>query len=60
MRAAALVINRDGIAQPLMEGAANQAAQLLPSSFDGTSQSLKPGPFDLDRAKKLLLMMTPK
>ena len=53
-KALSLAINRDGIAQRLMEGAAIPAAQLLPSSFDGTSQSLKPDRFDLERAKTLL------
>ncbi|HEX2113730.1 MAG TPA: ABC transporter substrate-binding protein [Alphaproteobacteria bacterium] len=53
-KALSLAINRDGITKRLMEGAAIPAAQLLPSSFDGTSQTLKPDPFDLDRAKALL------
>jgi peptide/nickel transport system substrate-binding protein len=53
-KALSLAINRDGIANRLMDGAAIPAAQLLPSSFEGTSQALKPDPFDIERAKALL------
>jgi peptide/nickel transport system substrate-binding protein len=53
-KALSFAINRDGIASRLMEGAAIPAAQLLPSSFDGTSQALRPDRFDLDAAKALL------
>lgn len=53
-KALSLALNRDAIAERLMEGTAIPAAQLLPSNFEGTSQALKPDPFDLDKARGLL------
>lgn len=53
-RALSLAINRDLIASRLMDGSVTPASQFMPSSFEGTSQTLKPHPFDLDQAKKLL------
>lgn len=53
-KALSLAINREAIVTRLMEGSAEPASQFLPARFYGTSQTLKPDPFDLDRAKKLL------
>lgn len=53
-KALSLAVNRSAIAERLMEGAAIPAAQLLPSTFDGTSQALRPDPFDTARARALL------
>lgn len=47
-------INRDAIVSRVMEGVAIPAAQLLDTSFFGTSKTLKPTAFDAEGAKKLL------
>lgn len=47
-------INRPAIVDRIMEGAAVPAEQVLPTSFFGTSKTLKPTAFDLNGAKKLL------
>ena len=53
-KALSLAINRNAIAERLMEGSAVPASQLLPLTYPGTSQKLKPDPFDLARAQALL------
>jgi len=53
-RAISLAINRQAIVERLMEGEALPAGQLLPETFFGTSKKLKPDPYDVDGAKKLL------
>lgn len=47
-------INRDAIVERVMEGIAIPAGQLLPEGFFGISKNLKPEPYDLEGAKKLL------
>jgi peptide/nickel transport system substrate-binding protein len=53
-KALSLALNRNAIVERLMEKTAEPASQLLPSSFEGTSQKLQPDPHDAERAKKLL------
>jgi peptide/nickel transport system substrate-binding protein len=53
-KALSLAINREAIADRLMEGTVTPASQLLPSSIDGTSKTLRPDPFDPQRARALL------
>ncbi|HET9577561.1 MAG TPA: ABC transporter substrate-binding protein, partial [Usitatibacter sp.] len=53
-KALSMAINRDAIAQRVMEGKAVPAAQLLPDFFPGTSKKLKPAKYDPEGAKKLL------
>lgn len=53
-RALSLAIDRAAICDRLMEGSCAPASQMLPPSFPGTSQRLKPDPLDLDRARALL------
>jgi peptide/nickel transport system substrate-binding protein len=52
--ALSLAIDRNAIAQRLMEGSATPASQFLPGSIDGTSPNLRPTPFDAARARALL------
>ena len=47
-------IDRDAIVSRVMEGVAIKAGQLLPSTFFGVSNKLKPIAYDLAGAKKLL------
>ena len=47
-------INRNAIVDRVMEGIAIPAGQLLPEGFFGVSPNLKPEPYDLKGAKKLL------
>jgi peptide/nickel transport system substrate-binding protein len=47
-------INRDAIVARVMEGVAIPAGQLLPPGFFGTSENLKPEPYDPEGAKELL------
>jgi peptide/nickel transport system substrate-binding protein len=47
-------INRQAIVERVIEGAAIAAGQLLPDGFFGVSPKLKPEPYDLEGAKKLL------
>jgi ABC-type oligopeptide transport system substrate-binding subunit len=49
-----MAINRPAIVERIMEGQAVPAEQVLPSSFFGTSKTLKPTAFDLAGARKLL------
>ena len=53
-KALSIAINRDAIADRIMEKKAVPAAQLLPDFFYGTSKKLKPAKFDPEGAKKLL------
>ncbi len=47
-------INRDAIVSRVMEGVALPAGQFLADQFFGVSAKVKPVPFDLEGAKKLL------
>jgi peptide/nickel transport system substrate-binding protein len=53
-KALSIAINRDAIAQRIMEGKAVPASQMLPDSFPGTSKKLKPPRYDPEGARKLL------
>jgi peptide/nickel transport system substrate-binding protein len=53
-KALSIAINRDAIAERLMEKRAIPAGQLLADSFFGTSRKLKPPKYDPEGAKKLL------
>src|SRR5206468_4833172 len=53
-KALSIAINRDAIAQRIMEGKAVPAGQLLADQFFGTSRKLKPAKYDPEGAKKLL------
>ena len=53
-KALSMAINRDAIADRVMEKRAVPAAQLLPDVFFGTSKKLKPARHDPEGAKKLL------
>jgi peptide/nickel transport system substrate-binding protein len=53
-KALSMAINRDAIAQRIMEKKAVPAAQLLPDFFYGTSKTLKPLKYDPEAARKLL------
>jgi peptide/nickel transport system substrate-binding protein len=53
-KALSMAINRDAIADRIMEKRAIPAGQLLADSFFGTSRKLKPAKYDPEGAKKLL------
>ena len=53
-KALSIAINRDAIAERIMEKKAVPAGQLLADSFAGTSRKLKPPKYDPEGAKKLL------
>ncbi len=53
-KAMSLSINRKAIAERIMEGLAVPSGQLMPPEVLGAVPDLKPDPFDLNRAKKLL------
>lgn len=53
-RALSLAIDRQAIAERLMEGTVEAASQFLPGSFDGTSTTLAVPPADPARARALL------
>jgi peptide/nickel transport system substrate-binding protein len=53
-RAVSMAINRQGIVERVMEGAALPASNLVAPSVFGHANALKPDPFDADGAKKLL------
>lgn len=53
-QAMSLAINREGLAERLLSGQAKPAAQYVPNYVPGASPSLKPLPFDAERAKALL------
>ncbi len=47
-------INREGIVEKIMDGAASPASQMIPEGFSGVSSKLKPVAYDVEGAKKLL------
>ncbi|MCA0422208.1 MAG: ABC transporter substrate-binding protein, partial [Proteobacteria bacterium] len=47
-------LNRTAIVERIMENEAQPASQFVPDSYPGTSKALKPVPYDLEGAKKLL------
>ncbi|BBK39067.1 ABC transporter substrate-binding protein [Allostella sp. ATCC 35155] len=53
-RAISLAVDRPGLVDRIMEGAAVPAAQLLPASYPGTSQRLQPDRHDPAAARRLL------
>jgi peptide/nickel transport system substrate-binding protein len=53
-KALSMAVNRDAIADRVMEKKAVPASQLLPDFFYGTSKKLKPVKYDPEGAKKLL------
>ena len=53
-KALSIAINRDAIAERIMEKRGVPAGQLLADNFYGTSRKLKPPKFDPEGAKKLL------
>ena len=53
-RAISKAINREAIVARVMEGAAIAAGDLGPPGYFGTSPELRPEPFDLDGARRLL------
>ena len=53
-RALSLAINRDGIRTQIMDGFAAPTGQLMPEGAVGYDPTLKPDPFDLAQARKLL------
>lgn len=53
-RAISKAINRDAIVERIMEGAALSGGDLGPPGYFGTSPELRPEPFDLEGARRLL------
>ncbi len=53
-RAISKAINRQALVERVMEGAAVTTGQLMPEGLFGHTSALKPEPYDLDGAKKLL------
>ena len=53
-RALSLAINRDGIVRSVMNGQAVASGQLLPAGVVGHDPDLRPDPFDVERARRLL------
>jgi peptide/nickel transport system substrate-binding protein len=53
-RALSLAINRDGIVRAVMNGQAVASGQLLPSGVVGHDPELRPDPYDVERARRLL------
>ena len=53
-KAISKAINRNAIVERVMEGSAVMAGQLSPPHMDGANPNLKPEPYDLEGAKKLL------
>jgi peptide/nickel transport system substrate-binding protein len=53
-KAMSMALDRRALVERVMEGAAIQASQALPDGFSGVSPQLKPEPFDLAGARKLL------
>jgi peptide/nickel transport system substrate-binding protein len=53
-RAMSKAINRQALAERLMEGAARATGQLMPEGMFGYDPSLKPEPYDVEGARKLL------
>jgi len=53
-RAISMAINREGLAERLLNGMARPAGQYVPDGIPGTSAKLKPLPFDLEGARRLM------
>ena len=53
-RAISKAINRQALVERVMEGAAVTTGQLMPEGMFGYTSALKPEPYDVDGAKKLL------
>lgn len=53
-QALSLAINRDALAERVMEGAATATAQWLPPGAFGYNPAVRPDPFDPDAARRLL------
>jgi peptide/nickel transport system substrate-binding protein len=53
-KAISKAINRQALVERVMEGAAVVTGQLMPEGMFGHTSALKPEPYDLDGAKKLL------
>ena len=53
-RAISKAINRQALVERVMEGAAVTTGQLMPDGMFGYTSALKPEPYDVDGAKKLL------
>ena len=53
-KAISKAINRQALVERVMEGAAVTTGQLMPEGMFGYSSTLKPEPYDLEGAKKLL------
>jgi peptide/nickel transport system substrate-binding protein len=53
-RALSLAINRDGIVRQVMGGQAAASGQLLPAGVMGHDSTLRPDPYDPERARRLL------
>ncbi|MFM8749354.1 ABC transporter substrate-binding protein [Rhabdaerophilum sp.] len=53
-QALSMALNRQAIVDRIMEGEAVVASQLLPDIYEGTSRNLKPVPYNVDGARKLL------
>jgi peptide/nickel transport system substrate-binding protein len=53
-KAISKAINRQALVERVMEGAAVATGQLMPEGMFGHTSALKPEPYDLDGAKKLL------
>lgn len=53
-KALSMAINREAIVERVMEGAAKPASQLVPHFVFGFNPALKPEPYDLEGARRLL------
>jgi peptide/nickel transport system substrate-binding protein len=53
-RAVSLAINRQAIAERVMEGEASPTGQFMPEGFSGWLPDIGPDPWDLERARALL------
>jgi peptide/nickel transport system substrate-binding protein len=53
-RAMSKALDRDALVSRVMQGQGVPASQFMPDGVPGTSATLKPEPYDLDGAKKLL------
>jgi peptide/nickel transport system substrate-binding protein len=53
-RAISLAINRAALVERVMDGSAVPASQMAPEGFFGFNPDLRPDPFDLDQARRLL------
>jgi len=53
-QALSFAINRQGVVDRVMQGAAVPTGQMMPAGANGYADDLKPPPYDPERAKKLL------